>query len=486
MSTRSKIIFTIMAVGLYFIAVRVFQWSWPAMTRPYAATAAPKLATFSHLPQDSLVVKVWTESSRISSDCDVANDGAPGNRCPRIDLLFENKSNNNITGLHLLDFKLPGFVPADNCWHPSDAPRSGYPSCRGESGSASTLPPIIHPGESWHVWGRVTPSVRAGRFGLLALFSWNQQPARPAPNGARGARRKWRSDQAPVDVTLHSGAVSLQPIEITSPIHESVGTAERLLQNLALPLVVAAFAWYFQLIDRTRSEQGEVWKEQLGKIFEYTQKYYLPLAANIAALERYARNPKDPADRQRTFYHLTMLWLHVRLLRSDKGGFFFSTQEGEKIVSYGWKLLSISVRNNLGLANTGDEKLDEIAEALGSQESLPKFRRRFAGSAPEATLLNNAETEFLAWLDKGPKAAVPFDECLALMSIMRLVMRYEWDRPFYRYWYRESVNFDRKEYLKALQEIPKVPAKQHELFTRVAGHYLPARPFLVRVWKKHV
>jgi len=273
-----------------------------------------------------------------------------------------------------------------------------------------------------------------------------------------------------------SGSVSLQPIEVTSPLHESVGSAERLLQNLALPIVVVVFAALFQLFDRTRNERSEVWKEQLARLFKYTKKYYLNISTNIGALDRSSKENPPPIDRM--FFHFVMLWVRLSKLSSDKGGWFLSTREGEKVLSTGLKLLAANVREHLGPARDGDIMMHRVVDILNRESlSMPDFTMRLAAGNTESADLKGVSDQFKAWVGD-PDGS--FTEALALLVAIRTVLNYEWDRPFYRYWYREKPQFDSKSYRETLDTVPHSPDHAYRAFDTAARQYSPSRSAISR------
>jgi hypothetical protein len=324
----------------------LWTWSWPAITRPYAAPAAPKLAA-SQSASDSLAVKMWIGSGRIYSTC---KDKA-GDECLRVDFEFRNTSDERIENLHFVDFKAPGFVESGKCW----PEHQHYPSCVGSFAELSPFPFSIAPKSSVHVWAQLEPSVASGRFGILAVYSWSQKSKSSASRTAISTSR--------------SGSITLEPIEITSPLHEAVGTAERLMQALLLPIVVAFLAYIFQRLEKNResrrerlekkqearrarlervrtelhdrleterARRHEVWKDQLQRMLRYTPRHYTHVARTISALTRVSN---EPELRERAFYDFLMFWLQIRALRDQKGGWFLSTKAGENALTSAFAIL---------------------------------------------------------------------------------------------------------------------------------------------------
>ncbi|MFL6414067.1 MAG: hypothetical protein ACJ74Y_00115 [Bryobacteraceae bacterium] len=441
------------------ILLRLLGWSWPAMTRPYAASAAPKIATAT---SDKIAVKMWTGSGRVYSTC-------RDEQCVRVDFEFRNTSEQSIENLHFVDFKAPGFEETGKCW-PNE---QHYPSCVENSTAASKFPSTLEPGSSVHVWGQLRPSVATGRFGVLAVYGWSQKP------------------KSGTTMTSHSGSISLQPIEITSPLHEAVGTAERLMQGLLLPILLAFLAYYFQrseknreirraalekkqefrrarlerkrtqlhdALETERTRRHEVWKEQLERMFAYTQEHYSHISRSMLV---FIQSPRDDDYRDKVFYQFLMLWLQVRALRERRGGWFFSTKTGEDAFASGWSILVSHLKAHLNYPG-----LELAVELVKQPESLIRFRKRFdkilheEGDESARIQLMAIQENFLHWVDDSDNS---FKGILALLEILRYILRFEWDRPFFGYWYGESPSFPFEECAAAFS---RLPAERPELVER--------------------
>lgn len=415
---------------------------------------------------------MWTGSGRVYSTCE-------GNSWVRVDLEFENTSEERVENLHFLDFKAPGFQEVGDCW----LLEQHYPACIENSTNAAPLPAALEPGGSVHVWARLKPSVATGRFGLLALYGWSQ-----VASNARGGKI--------VRVT-RSGFVALQPIEVTSPLHEAIGTAERVIQGLLLPIMVAFLAWLFQRFEKNREARRnklektqeirrsrleskrarghEVWKDQLERMLRNTPEHYTHISRTVYAL---TESPHQTGFRNRVFYDFLMFWLQVRALREQRGGWFLSTKTGENALSSAWAILIASIREHLEYAS-----LERAMDIVRKPESLPNFRRRFDESSyPQAdseaaTELRRIEKNFLSWVDNGDKS---FFSVLEALKIFRHILRFEWDRPLYEHWYKEQPSFPFDECQKALSRLPSEPKELIEKFRADLEVYLDGvRHFLL-------
>ena len=429
----------LISILLVVLAVYGWRWSWPAMTRPYAATAAPKLTTVTN--SGGLVVTFWTGSSRVYEKS--------ANKPVRIDLLFENRSSVPIKDFHFLDFRAPGFEePADGkCW------TDHHPSCFSDAAGGQTNPTELAAGKSRRFWADLYPAVSTGRFGFLAVYGWSQQ-----------LPQQKKSDPHPIWIA-RSGSINLSAIEITSPLREAVGTHIRLLQSMAIPIVVGLLAAIFQRIDKARSERAEIWKEQLGRIFEYTRDHYLGIAREIQNLEIYHAS----SSFDRVPYHFLMFWIRMRLLRNAKGGWFLSTTEGEQLLAATWNLLFSHVQVHFGDMEL-ENAMDELQGAVVSPSEYETLR---SAPSPPATL-PKIDAHLRLWgSGTSPKTGKndSFNEALALLSILKLVLKYEWDRPFFRYWYGKKDDFEMQRFKTQLRYVPKTPAADYTQFKAAEEAY---------------
>ena len=217
----------------------------------------------------------------------------------------------------------------------------------------------------------------------------------------------------------------------------------------------------WQLWGQEREKEFEVWKEQLGKLFDYIRKYYMPVARNIFSLNKAVKNIADPRYKERVFYYFVMFWMRRRLLR-EKGGWFLSNKKAEELLNALWIPLWGEIESQID-----DRRVDEIADLLNKPVSPARFRAEFvpppaptrvtprAATPPpgsQSTLFVAAETEFLNWAEN-PALAASFKKCISMLLMMRMVLAFEWDRPFFGYWYGSRPEFDRQSFRENLDNL---------------------------------
>jgi hypothetical protein len=410
-------------VGAGLVTAAVYRIA-TILLRP---SANPARARYVSVPGSSsaglLAAAMWIDRVRVYKDQPI-----------QVNLSFTNGSANAADGL-AIEFQAPGLDESGPCW------LDGAPACAPGKNVAVSLPGAIKPGESIHVHAALNPA-DYGRFGLLAIYRWSETTA---PNATRSYVR----------------AVTLEPVEVTTRIGELLAWAA---SWLALPLVIGIGGALWQLWGQDREKEFEVWKEQLGKLFDYIRRYYMGVARSIFSLNKAANDLANPRQRERVFYYFVMFWMRMRVLR-EKGGWFLSEKKSEELLNAIWIPLWGQIESWVD-----DKRVDEIADILEKPVSLPRFRAEFVAPAPPArvtpapatpppgscsALFVAAETEFLAWVDgAAPNSGDSFRRCLSLMLMLRMVLAFEWDRPFFGYWYGTKPEFDVDAFEGHLKNVP--------------------------------
>ena len=158
----------------------------------------------------------------------------------------------------------------------------------------------------------------------------------------------------------------------------------------------------------------------------------------------------DSIYRERIVFHLAMLWIHPRDLRERRGGWFFSDKAGEDVLAAGWILALNQI-----VAKLDSKYLDQLADAIKKPVSLGKFRGYFVATHPLHAMFSTAEKECLDWFDgEAPHNdnGDSFRRCMSVLKVMRIAMRFEWDRPFSKYWYARKPEMKLDEYRKLLEK----------------------------------
>jgi hypothetical protein len=261
----------------------------------------------------------------------------------------------------------------------------------------------------------------------------------------------------------------LEPIEVTTYWRERTG---EIAGVLALPLFLAAGGGVWGWVNKRRDdrrlaienerERGfEVWKEQLSRVFEYTQEHYLHISRSILGIQTASvKAVTDNNHRERIFFHLTMLWIHLHNLRERRGGWFLSDKDGEEMLFTGWLLAANQID-----AKLDSKRLAELVDAIKKPVSLPKFRGYFVTTHPLHATFDAADKQCLDWFDGKPPyndEGDSFKRCMSVLKLIRMVIRFEWDRPFVEHWYGRKPEIDLALYEELLKNLPVIPAVDTE------------------------
>ena len=273
---------------------------------------------------------------------------------------------------------------------------------------------------------------------MLAIYRWSEPPA-PGKK----------------TVETYTRGVDLEPIEVTTRGEEFLASFANYADKLALPIVLAIGGALWGLftsarenrrdeLAKARETEFQVKKEQWTRIFDYTQQYYLRISLSIRRLAMAA----DGQQEDLIVYHLVTYWVHKTSL-TNKGGWVFSTKDGEELVATAQALFMVQVAREL------QQILDQAVDHLDGPVSFPQFQERLKTEVfPEAPLAR-AKHGVHEWINPD-KAG--FEHAVNLLKMMREVMKFEWDRPFVEHWYDREPEWDGKAFEKLERAIAKGPS----------------------------
>lgn len=387
-------------LGVFMLAVAawlaesVWQVRRQILARGMTESARPRIATSKDIAAHSLGASVWVDSAKIYEDQEI-----------RVDLNLENHTGDIVT-LTSVEIQTQGFDPVGACWQ-----QGNRPACIEGSDRAGNLPAKLAPGASLHLHGEMKPR-STGRRGLLAIYRWSEPGKKITEMYTRG--------------------VDLEPIEVTTRGEEFLASFANYADKLALPLVLAIGGALWGLFTSARENRRDemakaretafqVKKEQWTRIFDYTQQYYLRISLSIRRLAMAA----DASDQDQTAYYLTTYWLHKTSL-VNKGGWVFSTKDGEELVATAQALFMLQVPKHL------QQTLDQAVDHLDGPVSFPQYKERIKTELFPDAPFARARHEASDWIKTD---AAGFKHALNLLKMMREVMKFEWDRPFVEHWY---------------------------------------------------
>jgi hypothetical protein len=100
--------------------------------------------------------------------------------------------------------------------------------------------------------------------------------------------------------------------------------------------------------------------------------------------------------------------------------------------------------------------------AVDGPVDLSQFSQLLA-SPKKGDAIRRVWRPLLAWVLGGAPLyddGKSFNIYLELLSIMQTVLEFEWDRPFFRYWYAKCPKFGAEDIQKALNNLPQDPGKR--------------------------
>jgi hypothetical protein len=379
----------------------------------------PRVALAESSTAKGFTIRAWLSGSRVYRDQTV-----------RLRFLLENHTANAITGIHLADLQVPGFVPpAAAAWRTT--PLNARIDALAD----------LAPGESESLETDLSPTIDSyGTFSPAALFRWISVPPAPA-----------KPEQAALPITVG-------PIEIINGWKTAVSFGRRLynlVKDFALPIALAVLAFLFQRWQAAKAKQeadlresGErklqVWKMQLDRLHYNAEHHYLPIIRSCRQLRTLLLDkqaPALPADQiWEHLYWLLMIFARVQRLRNEKGGIFFQDHGGEEVVQLAWWLFDWHVKKRF--------TLDTRERAVRSVNATEDFSA-FLVSARHNPLLVECRGILKNWF--GETQSV-FDMA-PLLDILLNVFHFETNRPFDVHWYGVPEKFE----LQAKYHIPSDP-----------------------------
>jgi hypothetical protein len=316
-------------------------------------------------------------------------------------------------------------------------------------------------------------SVAPGKLKKLTLS------LHPVSGGQFRLTGRYQSTSASGEVV--EGRTTLGPVEVATPMLRFTGIARQAylaLKDLALPILLAFLAYFFQKRQKQRETNAEeaakaretraaqereereyraqVRTLQLPRFQEYAEKHYLPIVNSLQLLQREFNNSGgDPGVME--LYRLVLFLKRMQLLREERGGVFFQVLLAEKILQSAWFCFNAHVEKHLGAAER-----DGLLAMIGADASYGNFQKNFEKSHGHTQILDKLK----AWVGLGAdREKGGFASCLDLAHILQSVLAFEINRPLNRYWYEgKSDDLGLKDV--AAYKIPTEPADHYTVLEK--------------------
>jgi hypothetical protein len=358
---------------------------------------------------NSVVGRSWVDADRVEVRT-------------RLWVVLENRDDTQAREVRLVDFHLPGFNRAGDCW-PAD-PRS-WPVCVIGQPLGSTTSLTIPSRSTLILWGDLErATLDPGRIVISGVFEWVD-----ASDGG------------------HQSAFQTEPVELPgmSWKYRPLGLPQEFLNvvsALLLPLTLLGLGWKLQTLQQRRTDKQAVWASMLPKSHENAEKYYMPVVSAVDAFcSRVSEVQKRSGhlvseDFDQATYFLILIFKRMRQILRKIGGLYFKSRLGERIASDSWNIFSD--RRQV----IGRKLLDDILDQITQFESFARFstKRRNPDFDSDFQRIRNALMEWAGY-DAATKALqwdnsdLKFD--ILLLKLFRNVLDVEMNRPL-ALWYGEE------------------------------------------------
>lgn len=271
-----------------------------------------------------------------------------------------------------------------------------------------------------------------------------------------------------------AGQTVLGPVDIATPGRRFIHIARQVyavLKDLALPILLAYLAYFFQKRQKERDDaisgareereyRVQVRNVQLPRFQEYAENHYLPITRALRLLQdqfKLACHENGPSQDELglLLYRLALFLKRMQLLRDQRGGVFFQASRPELILQSAWFSFNFHVEEKLGLKDR-DEILaltrpDDDANQFAAKMGLPAVVRVLPKLKDWAVMGNDPEKGGLM-------------NCMDLANIIQSILAFEVNRPLNQYWYEELDALTLKEF--ACYHIPLKPSERYTIMQK--------------------
>jgi hypothetical protein len=387
-------------------------WSMQSSGRPTAQPLPPpavgQAAATPSASSDPVAGRAWVGADRVELRT-------------RLWLAIENREDEDITSVTFVDFDLPGFSQAGECW--TSNARTAWPSCLAGSSRPSSGPWTVAAHSSIVLWADMTrSSVDSGRFVVSGVFEWSDKKGR------------------------HQSQLQTAPLEVTgiSWKHRPLGFSPEWLEfakDLFLPLTLVGVGFFLQRLQQKRTDRQAVWATMLAKSHTNAERHYMPIESAILTFEgsiddlRTRAAALAPDDFDEATLWLLLLLKRNRILHKKIGGVYFKNRIGEFIATECWNIVYFqTVRPMIGRA-----LLDQVVEPIDAFESLSALNEKRAQPA-FAAVYEDVRSHLMTWSGFDPAtrnlqwnaSGLKFD--ILFLRLWSIVLEVEMNRPE-KLWY---------------------------------------------------
>jgi len=270
-----------------------------------------------------------------------------------------------------------------------------------------------------------------------------------------------------------AGETTLGPVDVATPARRLIHVAQQIylvLKDLALPILLAFLAYFFQRRQKHRDDdlarqvedreyRVELLKLQLPRFQEkFVEKHYLAIVRSLRLLQEEAaaaakKTPLTAADLEPLLFRLALFLKRMQLLRDEFGGVFFQARQGELILQNAWFGFNYHVEEKVGTAER-----DTILTSILVGDDYVAFKTKATPA-----FVNQVLVKLETWVKIGNNPAKGgLVNCMDLAHIIRSVLIFETNRPLNQYWYDKPSTLG----FKAHYEMPTEPKEKFDYLTK--------------------
>lgn len=193
---------------------------------------------------------------------------------------------------------------------------------------------VVAAGSTLVIWGNFIASPPHKPRTLFVVLQWGTRgQAIQVESVQNSTVPKTGNNDATPPVIYSSLAVDLGDNEVQSRGWAWVTDYSSIvLLPLAIPIVLAACTYLFNLFASWSARRTEIWKQMLPAIHGYSTKFYMPMSMAADAL---AGELEDSNPEVAFFFFLLLLRIYLDST-AEIGGFYFKDHRGENVANKCW------------------------------------------------------------------------------------------------------------------------------------------------------
>jgi hypothetical protein len=244
-------------------------------------------------------------------------------------------------------------------------------------------------------------------------------------------------------------------------------------KELVLPIVVLLVGWYLtttqENVQTQRAQVAETWNSMLPISHKLTMRYYMPMSKVLMRLMEDAQkftivagsSPVQPTEEGLSVYFHTMLfWWRFKRTLDEKGAIYFKSRTGEKLIIAAFTEFRNKYKGDGPGRFEVERRIKAISSVFTPEIEFPEFWAAY-NATPRLALavpFDSGWQDFVLWYSDADKRV----KSLAVLDVFRLVLEFEANRP-YQKWYNCQQPLELNEaQKKILMGLAKTDAERRE------------------------